>query len=113
MYSACISVNETRYKKVSDFANKWKELRCAQGDVAVRFPKQNLETVKGAGYHQRCYQRFCDKARDFFLEYETLTWNGLVNLIFVTICYPTTFTTCISLLFSFVFKNGTYLLDMA
>ena len=33
-----------------DFAIKWKELQCAQEDVAVRFLKQSPQTVKGAGH---------------------------------------------------------------
>ena len=56
-----------------------------QGDVAVIFLKQSLQTVKGTGYHQHCYQRFCDKARYFFSESETLTWNEFVNFLCVTV----------------------------
>ena len=80
-YSACIPFNETCYKKVSDFATKTKEkeLQCVHGDVAVRCTKQSPQTVKGAGCHQCCYQRFCDKARYFFLEFEALTRNEFVN----------------------------------
>ena len=85
-YSACIHFNGTRCKKVLDFATKWKELQCTQEDVAIRFLKQSPQPVKDAEYHQCCYQRFCDKARYFFLEFEILTWNEFVNLIFVTVC---------------------------
>ena len=79
-YSACIPFNETCYKKVLDFATKWKELQCARKMLLSDFWSKVHRLWNVAEYRQCCYQKFCDKARYFLLEFETLTWwNELVN----------------------------------
>ena len=61
------------------FCHQGQRVAVYQEDVAVRFLKQSPQTVKSTEYHQCCNDRFCDKARYFFLEFETLTWMSLLT----------------------------------
>ena len=85
-YSGCLySFQWNTLQESIRFCHQVERVQCRREDAAVRFLKWSPQSVKDAGHHQRCYQRFFDKARYFFLEFETPTWNDFVNLIFITV----------------------------